>query len=351
MTNSKESLQAWLKQNNIEAFWVTKPENVLWLTGFSGSFGAVLVPAQGTPTLITDSRYQEVAEDLCAEQKINFCLFNEHFKISKKNIAGESSLKISELAFWRKKLKAKIKPQKNILEQLRRVKTEEEIKIIKSAQAYVDQTLPDFVQKVLKENITEAEAAFKLEVALRNNGRYGLSFDPILAFGKNSSLPHHHPGQTKLNPNTNILIDCGIKSEGYCTDMTRNFAFGQLSSEYINKYDLLLKAQEATLKQVKADISPKKLDTFCRKQLGDQAEFFTHSLGHGVGLEIHEMPGLSSKYKAQRNFPAKLQTNEIITIEPGLYYPGKFGIRIEDLVVVKDEGCEVLSKASKLKLD
>jgi len=305
------------------------------------------VPKKGPLTLISDSRYKEVAEKLCVQQNLNFQLFDEHLKISQKDLASESSLTISELKFWRKKLKAKLSPQKNILEQLRRVKTSQEIKIIQSAQAHVDQILPEFVKKVLQKGVTEAEAAFKLEIDLRDNGLYGLSFDPIVAFGKNSALPHHHPNNTKLKDNTNILIDCGIKSQGYCTDMTRNFAYGKLSAEYQNKYDLLLKAQEETLKQVKSGVSPKKLDLFCRDKLGDQAKFFTHSLGHGVGLEIHETPGLSSKYKAQSGFPSKLQTNEIITIEPGLYFPGKFGIRIEDLVVVKEEGGEVLSKMKK----
>jgi Xaa-Pro dipeptidase len=212
--------------------------------------------------------------------------------------------------------------------------------MITQAQKHVDWVLESVFAGFLRLGVTEREVAFRLELALCDAGRYSLSFDSIVAFGKNSSVPHHAPAEKKLQAHENILVDCGVQYQGYCSDITRNFFYGKPSNEYRKKYTILQNAQEKTLQKYLPGASAATLDAFCRKQLEPEPAY-PHSLGHGVGLEIHELPGVSLRNKK------KLQENEVVTCEPGLYYPGKFGIRIEDLLVVRKKAPQILSQASK----
>ena len=341
-----QRLAAWLKTSKCNGILVTKPENIGYLTGFWGSFGVYLQTPKGR-WLLTDGRYKEIATVLAKKNNFELVLFTGESPTDfTKHVSGpvwaEDTMTIAEFKHYRRCFKeSKLKGQYGAVENLRKVKTPQELKIMQAAQKHVDGTLVPFLQQHLKTGVTELQLKFKLDQALQAEGKYGLSFDSIIGFGPGSALPHYNSGNRKLELGHNILIDCGVVDRKYCSDMTRNFVFGTPGNDYVKDYETLLQAQCETLKKVKAGIKTKTLDTFCRKKMGDTVEFFTHSLGHGVGLEIHEAPTLSSRSKDI------LQTGEVVTIEPGIYRSGHYGIRIEDCVIVKDTGCEVLTKTTK----
>ncbi len=348
MDSAQTKLQNWLQENlKHNGICITKKENITWLTGFSGSFGIFIGQKKGKNFLISDGRYEERAKKYAKESGAGFILWDTDFSKKfgakmKGDFAIEDSISVGKLKQLKKDfLNVKFTPQNGVLETLRNQKTREEIAKIKKAQAQVDKVLLQVLHDNLRVGITEKELEFKLEMAIRDGGKFDLSFESIVAFGPNSAIPHHASGSRKLKKGDNILIDCGAKFEGYCSDMTRNFGFGDVSAEFQNKYDLLRDVQEKILAQYKVGAKPKDLDAACRKLLGKETEFFTHTLGHGVGLEIHELPTLSKKSKIP------FTKNEVVTCEPGIYYPGKFGIRIEDLVVIGGDEPEVLSTTTK----
>ena len=342
-----QKLASWLQSyQKFDGFVSLKKENIHWLTGFQGSFG-MYIQTPKNKYLVTDSRYALKAENLAKKNNCSFVLYDKDFKNNfgqkqKGVFAIEDSVTLSQFRWLKKTFPhLNFRSQKSVIEKLRRQKTEEEIKKIKTAQSHVDALLIPFLKAKLKTGVTEQELKSELETAIRDKGRFDIPFVTVVAFSENSAIPHHESGSRKLKKGDNILIDCGAKYEGYCSDMTRNFGFGSVSKEYLNKHQLLLEVQEKTLSEYKPLKSTKSIDQHCRTYLGDEAGYFTHSLGHGVGLEIHELPNLSSK----SNFI--LQERDVVTCEPGLYYPGKFGIRIEDLIVIQKDAPMVLSKTPK----
>lgn len=328
-------------------FIANSTENIFHLSGFWGSFGYFLRLENGKDYLITDGRYAEQAQKLAPEFVLFDADFSEKFgKHITDQINCEDSLTLSGLKKLRKLFpNATFEPQENLIN--RRVKTADEISKIKIAQNHVDETLLPFLKENLKVGVTEQALNFKLQQVLQAEGKFGLSFPSIIAFGENSSRPHHVSTSRQLKWGDNILIDCGVTYGHYCSDMTRNFVFGDPDPEFVEKYQQLLNVQQATNLKITAGASTQAVDKFCRDQLGDQAEYFCHSLGHGVGLEIHELPNLSPRQGYT------LQENEVVTCEPGLYYPGEFGIRIEDLLIVRTGKPTVLSHTAKdlLSLD
>lgn len=342
-----------LTTHNLQSLLITKPENVRYVSGFAGSFGWVLLQRDQVPMLITDSRYAEAGQTLCAKKDLKLALVdkleNDVADCVQGDMGVEDTMSLGQFNRLKKRFpNAELKSQHGLIEDLRRTKSEDEIENITIAQNHVNRVLFPFLKSVLKEGVTESEVTFQLELALRDRGKFELSFPSIVAFGENGSLPHHHPGERKLKKGDPVLIDCGVQYEGYCSDITRNVAFGDVGSEYLNAYETLLNAQEKTLEKCVAGADVAELDLFCRKELGDLAPFFTHSLGHGVGLEIHEAPSITSKKKSDAKKPTLLRENEVITCEPGVYCPGKFGIRIEDLLVVQKNKIQVLSDIPKI---
>ncbi|MCK5460815.1 aminopeptidase P family protein [Candidatus Gracilibacteria bacterium] len=353
MRNSQAHFHQYLqKEKKLNGFFVLKTENIFWLTGFHGSFGIFVQMTSGKKFLISDGRYFEKIKSLAPKNDFIPILFDpkESKKLgksldikTKNNCFGiEKSLSLEKLAWLKKTFPNNIFVSKShTIEQLRRNKTADEIQKAKKAQAQVDNILVPFLSKNLKADISEKELAFKLEISLRENGKFELSFPIIIAFGKNSAIPHHHSENKKLKSGENILIDCGVKYEGLCSDMTRNFCFESVNKEFLQRYCILLNAQKKCLKKFLPKTKVADLDIFCRTELGTESKNFTHSLGHGVGLEIHESPQISAQSAET------LREGEIVTCEPGLYYPGKFGIRIEDCLVVRKEKPEILTQTTK----
>jgi len=365
-------LQHWLSASvGVDGFLVTKKENIFWLTGFSGSTGLYLQLGTKSPSnspfikgggsagssfLITDGRYAERAKELANENEMEFVLLDNDFRENfgekiKGTFAGEDSMSLSQLERIKRLFpRVKFNPQKKALEHLRRQKNLEELKLIRVAQGHVNQLLHPFLKANIKEGMTEKELAFGLETALRNKGEFDLSFPAIVAFNSNSAIPHHEPNETKLRIGDNILIDCGVKYQGYCSDVTRNFAFRGASREYQKAYQDLLQVQEKSLLEFVPNKKVREIDEFVRRELGPNEAFFTHSLGHGVGLEVHELPmiiGVRTQDKKSSNSETVLQENEVVTSEPGIYFPNKFGIRIEDLLVIRKDKPEILSTLTK----
>lgn len=337
----------YIKDQSAVCALITFEKDIWWLTGFRASFGFCVVFEDGRVVLVSDSRYEIAGKKAAKDSGADFLLFDrkalvEKFEDITGTILGQATMMMREkMLFESIFVKALWKMESGYMQAIRRKKTAQELENICLAQAHVDSVLPDFLRANALEGATEKEVAFGLEIALRGQGRYGLSFDPIVAFGANSALPHHSPTDKKLEKNMPILIDCGVTYDGYCSDMTRNAYFGIPSEAYQKDYDVLRAAQEETVKQCWAGSSIEVLSAYCRKEMGALSAFFGHSLGHGVGVEIHEMPWISMKSHDV------LKVGDVITIEPGVYKPGEYGIRIEDLLVIQEQSPEVLSTMSK----
>ena len=213
---------------------------------------------------------------------------------------------------------------------------------MRRAASHVDHILLKDVPIWIKEGVTEQDIFGRLCAAIKAKGRYGLSFEPIVAFGAGGAEPHHEPTQTALKLGDTILIDCGAICDGWCSDCTRMFSLGDPSLLFFQKYRRLLSAHEAVIPQFIAGAKCSELDEFVRNILGEDAAFFIHTLGHGVGREVHISPRIGSRSQEV------LMKGESVTCEPGLYFPDKFGIRIEDQLIIQEkDGPEILTQTPR----
>lgn len=244
-----------------------------------------------------------------------------------------SNIKFAEYKRLKHKLTVKLVPTKNIIENLRMIKSPEEIENIKKAVSLTKKAFT-FIKKQLKPGKTEKQISWQMEKFFKENGADQLAFPIIAASGANSSIPHYQTGNRKLKKNDIVLIDAGCKINGYYSDMTRTFFIGKLKPEWKKIYKIVKSAQQKALSYVKARhlhrIKSNQLDKVARDYIKSKGfgKKFIHNLGHGLGLDIHEKPYISPKSKQT------LRSGMAFTIEPGIYLPGKFGIRIEDTVVL-----------------
>ena len=334
-----------LKPDARSAYLITKPEHLFYLTGFDGE-GFVVV-TKNQILLATDQRYWLLAKSVKKRGVKLFDLAGKwpaklqaELKTIRTILFEEDHLTVAALARWKKLLpKKQWKQSKGELRKLRLVKNAEELEKLRQAAALGDKILT-MVLKEMKPGDTE-KAMANLFRRYSDELANGVSFAPIVAFGKNGAVPHHHSGSTKLKKNDAILIDQGVNYQGYMSDMTRCFFIGSGIPAVQQMYDQLLKVQEAGVNMVRSGIKISELASACRAMLGKDAKYFTHSLGHGVGLEIHEDPGVSTRSDVV------LEAGMVITIEPGLYKPGVGGVRIEDTVIVSEHGCEIITKSGK----
>ncbi|MBW8036078.1 MAG: aminopeptidase P family protein [Planctomycetes bacterium] len=336
-----------LKNLSLDAAVITSATNVSYLTGFSGDDSWALIIGRRT-FLLTDSRYLEQALKECPACKVvqrTKGLVDEAASIiarskSVKTVGVEDTTSIAIFDTIRKKIGVKVKKISRLVENIRTIKSPEEIACIRKAGTIADASL-DSALKQIATGITESWLAGLIEFEMRKRGA-NISFDTIVAFGPNASRNHHTPGTRKLKKRDTILIDFGARYKGYCSDKTRCFAVGKPTKIYQDAYNTVADAQAAGIKAVANGVSCAKIDSLARKVIED-AGFtpYEHGLGHGLGMEVHEMPILSKLSKE------KLRTGQVITIEPGIYVPGKFGIRIEDDIVVTETGCKILSRTNK----
>ena len=363
----QKKFQETLDSQNLDGFLVTHPANLRYLCGHTGSHGLLLFlsnPSRartagtgyskldGRLTFFTDGRYSEQAREEVSGARVVISkgpLLGEAAKIVGKLTSAAIGFEadyttVASAELLRKLVHRRIhwKPAAGLIMQQHMIKDPEELSIIRSAvqmeAAVYEEALPD-----LRPGIRESEVAGKLEYAARQAGADGMSFETIVAAGKRAALPHGRASRQAIPRRGFVVVDSGVILRGYCSDMTRTVHMGRVSREERRWYEAVLEAQLAGIAEVVPGKTAAQVDQVARQALrrAKLDHYFTHSTGHGVGLEIHEPPRLG-KGQSER-----LEPGMVITIEPGIYIPGKGGIRIEDMVVVTDRGCRVLTQVSK----
>ncbi len=326
---------ALLRHAGCPAFLVTNPVNILYLTGAEISAGAVLALPRGYH-LFVDGRYgEEVSHTLRAGVRVHE-RDQLHAFLQKLTRCGceAESVTLGQCARWKRQFKnTKFVQCSNGVGAFRRSKDAEERVAFRRAQR-ITQAMLRRVPAALRPGVTERAVVWKLTEWAHALKADGLAFDPIVAFGSHTSHPHHHATDRRLKRGDLVQIDVGARFHGYCADQSRVFFTGRKTAEQERVLAAVKEAQSAALRAVKTGITTHELDRMARSVLGKYGleKYFVHSLGHGVGLEIHEGVTLS-----QMRPEEKLQKNEIITIEPGVYLPGKFGMRLECEIIVGEK--------------
>jgi len=338
------AIRRQLSERNINCLLLTKPTNVTYATGFLGDDSWAVI-AKGRVYLLTDSRYTEQAQGECPHCTIiqrTAPLPQALARLVKKlksirTVTVEKSASIEDFEQIKKAVKSRLKSVAGIIETLRSIKDGSEVAAIKTAAEIAAKALKQILPRI-RPGITENQLAGLLDFQIRKLGATS-GFDTIVAFGPNASRPHHRPTSKKLEYKDTILIDFGAKYKGYCCDITRCFALGTPTTLYKKAYDVVKQAQAAAIKMVKAGANIVQVDAAAREVIHkNDLPVYGHGTGHGFGLEIHELPFLKPESRG------KLRAGQIITIEPGIYIPGKLGVRIEDDILVTATGCEILTR-------
>ncbi len=341
-----------MKTNKLPALLVSQDQNRRYLSGFKGSAGMLLI-TQRHAILSTDFRYWEQA----TQQAPDFTLYQAKGRVqdylpglieaagSPKRVGFESgTVTVAGFEVMKATLpNVKWVKTNGLIEQVRWVKDADEIAQTRRAIELAENAFAE-VTAHIEPGITEAQIAWELEVHMRTHGATALAFNTIVASGPNAALPHYHAGGRPVQEGEPITIDWGAELDGYRSDLTRTIAIGEPDAKFREVYDVVLKAQLNAINNIKADITGKEADAFARDIItaAGYGEYFGHSLGHGVGLATHEGPRAS--WLADNEH---LPVGTVITVEPGIYIPGWGGVRIEDMIVVKENGVEVLSHLPK----
>jgi Xaa-Pro aminopeptidase len=341
-----------LGEREADVLLVTDLVNVRWLTGFTGSNGAAVVGREGSRRFVTDFRYltQSAEEvDPAWEREIAVDLLAGVVK----GLPGSGDLRV---AFDDAHMSVKdhgrlagmvragieLVPAGGAIETLRAVKDADELEAIRAAARLADDALTEVLGRGLVGR-TEREVALDLEFTMRRMGAQAASFPPIVAAGEHGALPHATPREVPIPAGTLVVVDWGAQLDGYASDCTRTYATGDIDPRDGHVYELVLQAQEAALAAVRPGPTGREVDAVARSIIdaAGHAEHFGHGLGHGVGLDVHEGPRLSKQGETA------LAAGMVVTVEPGVYVPGAVGVRIEDLVIVTDDGAEVVSSLPK----
>ena len=349
-------LKKLLKQENLDAALISSLPNIIHLTGFSHFTDiereAYLVITQKKHYIFTDARYAHaVKTNLKNFELLEISLHQPFIKLLEKIIAEENitQMGIEEdniTVAEHKKIETVIKKSKHFdLKQIRIIKHDEEITKIKNACEIGDKAF-SYIFKQIKLEMTEKEIAFLLETFIKKQGAQ-TSFDTIVAFGPNAAVPHHKTGDKKLKKNDLILLDFGVKYENYCSDMTRTVFFGKANVEQKKVYEIVLAAQKLAIEQFSnlaikqsKTVNAADIDKVARSYIISQGfPSIPHSLGHGIGLQVHEVPSLSPNSKSV------LSEGMVFSIEPGIYLPDNLGVRIEDLFAIQNNKLIQLTKS------
>ena len=341
-----ERLLAALDRLGAESFLVTNPVNVFWLTGFESSNAACLVSDDGV-VLATDGRYFEAARQvdgvdaLQAERNVTAWIAGKLGDLAQGTVAFEADhVTVAQYEPLRES-GVELVPANGALKGIRAVKSSEELDAIRASAAVNDAMYRRLAGEGLMGR-TEADVAWWIVQALHEEGADSVGFDPIVAGGPNAAVPHHHPGERLIGPNETVIVDAGATVGGYRSDCTRTFATGDLPDELMHAYTLCQSAQANALAAVQAGGNARAIDAIAREEIEAAGiDPVLHGLGHGVGLEVHELPILSDASDAV------LAVGNVATVEPGVYLAGKGGVRIEDLVIVEEDGAEVLTPFTK----
>jgi Xaa-Pro aminopeptidase len=338
----------------VEALLVTRLPNVRYLTGFSGSAGMVLV-GEDAAWFVTDGRYAEQSQDQLGAAGVDATIEIAPTQADQRGVLAAAAPSWSRIGLeahgvtWAQQRSyaewfdgAELIPTEHLVEGLRAVKGSGEVARIHVACAIADAALGDVLPR-LHEGITERAFALALELAMRERGASGTSFDTIVASGPNGSKPHARPTDRSIEPNELVVIDFGCIVDGYCSDMTRTVSAGAPTAEAQHVWDVVAASQQAGRDAVRAGVACRAVDAASRAVIDDAGwgASFAHGTGHGVGLEIHEAPRVAS------TADGTLEPGNVVTVEPGVYLPGIGGVRIEDTVVVTEAGADALTAFPK----
>jgi Xaa-Pro aminopeptidase len=352
-----KKIQAILRRRKLDAVLITEPHNRRYLSGYTAAdhgiqetAGVLLIPQKGTPWLLTDSRFVLQAEEeascftvelykrglytllkkILPALKVKRLGFESHYTLH------SSAQSLKEMA---EKINVTLAPLVDLVERMRVIKTEKEIQLIKES-VHLNEQVFQGIHKIIAPGMTEIEIALALEQSMRTMGAEQPSFETIVAFGSNAAKPHAVPTNRVLQDGEIVLIDMGLVLQGYCSDMTRTFVVGKPKKKFCQRLRVVRKAQLAGIKALRAGALCREVDKAARKVIANAGygDFFGHSLGHGVGLAVHEAPGLGPRNRK------KLKAGMIVTIEPGIYLPEWGGIRLENMAVVREDGCEILNE-------
>ncbi|TET55432.1 MAG: aminopeptidase P family protein [Actinobacteria bacterium] len=345
MANRLKALRRLMRDAYAEAFLIKKPENIYYLSGLKTTEASLLLTTR-TLYLIVDSRYylkakkttnlsvlllegklESFLKSFLKEKSINKLAFESNFLTFKQVKSIKGKTKLIEADGW--------------VEKIRQVKTDTEINIIKHSAKLADKAI-SFDKHSVSLGMSEIQLAKKIECFIRQKEGRGESFETIVASGPNSALPHYTSGKRSIKPGDALLIDMGVKYKNYVSDITRTFLLEPVKPTIKKMYLTCLRAQENALKKVQSAVNTKEVDKEARDYIEKYyPSKFEHNLGHGLGLEIHEEPVVGPKSNS------KLSKNMVITVEPGIYIEGKGGVRIEDMVLIKDNGKRILTKSPK----
>lgn len=348
MTNRVVKLRAEMKAANLDAIILFKPQNRRYLSAFTGSAGYVVL-TENKNLFITDFRYTEQATEQCQGFEIikhtkEYTIYDILNETGIENIGFEEDfVTVKTINEFKKNCNAiEFKPLEGMIEGLRIIKDEAEVEILAKAAAIADDGFKHILN-FIKPGMTEREVSLELEFFMKKQGATGLSFESIVASGVRSSLPHGVASNKVIEDGDFITLDFGAIYDGYGSDMTRTIVVGKANDRQKEIYNTVLKAQEAVLKEIKPGMKGKEVDAIARQIIIDAGygDNFGHGLGHGVGLEVHEAPTLSPIGETV------LEVGMVVTDEPGIYIPEFGGVRIEDLLVITEDGCKILSKSPK----
>jgi Xaa-Pro aminopeptidase len=335
-----------LRCRNIGSFLVTSQANIQYLSGFSGHDSAVMISKKGR-YILTDSRYIEEAGQAAKDFTpllVRRSMYDEIAGICKKERSAMLGFEANNLPFAiAKKLQTALAGTRlvnasGMVEEIRQVKDPGEIAKIKKSVGLAKKVMGRLAALV-RPGASEKELAIKAEMMFLKSGARP-SFDPIVASGANSSKPHARPMAHALKKGTHVMIDIGCCLDGYCSDMTRTFFIGKHSGKFADIYGIVKQAQKLAIEAIAPGVEARKVDAVARDYITNSGygDNFGHSLGHGVGLEVHEGPSISSSSRT------KLAAGMVFTVEPAIYLPGQGGVRAEEMVLVTKHGCEILTK-------
>lgn len=341
-----------LSQYDLDAMLIVSEPGERYAVGFQGE-GYVLVTQEGSQ-YSTDGRYIEAAQKqvtgaevvLTSRERSHLALARDFLAArGLKRVGFESAaVSVAQYRRWQESfpMGCELIPAQELLDGLRASKDEEEIAAMLQAQKITDAAFGEILNYI-RPGLTEQEVAARLVYELLRRGARKVSFDPIVAAGANGSMPHAVPGETVIQKGMFVTMDFGCVYDGYCSDMTRTVAVGQPTQEMERVYETVLAAQKAGIAAARAGMPGRELDAAARKVIEEAGygDYFTHSFGHSLGLEIHESPNASPSETRP------LPVGTVISAEPGIYLPGRFGVRIEDVLVLEEGGCRDIAQSPK----
>lgn len=352
-----QQLRAYMEKEELDAVLITSPKHVYYLTGFFTEpherFMGLIIPAQGEPSLIVPALDREAAAEAASgvKQILTHTDTDNPYDVLKQALpAGLTRLGIEKSHMTVERFEAmsavvaaaRYADVEEPLREMRLIKSADEVARIKHAVRLVEEALHESLKKV-KPGVTEMEIVAELEYQMKRLGADGPSFDTMVLAGEKSALPHGTPGSRQVREGELLLFDLGVAADGYVSDITRTFAVGEISPQLREIYETVLAANEAAIAEVRPGVTLAHLDQTARRVIEEKGygPYFMHRLGHGLGMDVHEYPSVHGQNQAV------LRPGMVFTIEPGIYLPGVGGVRIEDDVLVTENGSEVLTQFPK----